>query len=156
MNTEQLQNWLQIAGLSGVILSLIFVGLEIQQSRQIAIADVYQQRTALVMQAQTSNFSPEQYIAARRKREAGEEIDSSDQVILDTALDVWFAYHENSQFQNQLGLLSDEHWETGRNHIRQFMRRDRNRTWWKGNRDVYRDSFAAEVDQIIREESSRN
>ena len=154
--TEQLQNWLQIAGLGGVILSLIFVGLEIQQSRQIAIADIYQQRTALVMHAQTSNFSPELFIEARRKREAGEELDSSDEVILETAMDVWVSYHENNHFQNQMGLLPDEHWETGRNHLRQLMRLERNRAWWEEHRDVYRDSFAAEVDQIIREEPARD
>ena len=41
MDSSRLNAWFQVAASVGVILSLIFVGLEIQQSREIAIADIY-------------------------------------------------------------------------------------------------------------------
>jgi hypothetical protein len=37
----------ELLGMTGVIASLIFVGLEIKQSRDIAVADIYQQRSAM-------------------------------------------------------------------------------------------------------------
>ena len=45
MKTEQLQDWLQIVGLLGVIASLIFVGQQIKQDRNIAIGDGWLQYT---------------------------------------------------------------------------------------------------------------
>ena len=50
MNSKTLNNWMQFLASIGVILSLIFIGVQIQQSREIAIADIYQQRTALLLQ----------------------------------------------------------------------------------------------------------
>ena len=151
MDTSKLNDWLQLAASVGVVLSLIFVGLEIQQSRQIAIADVYQQRTALVMHAQTAFFTPQQWYDAFDKQQAGEEITWAEEAILDTALSLWFSYHENSHFQNQMGLLSDEHWETAKAHIRFLMEFETSRIWWEATRDQHRDTFASDVDQIIRE-----
>ena len=49
LDNSKLNDWLQLAASVGVILSLIFVGLEIKQSREIAIADIYQQRTAILI-----------------------------------------------------------------------------------------------------------
>jgi hypothetical protein len=40
MKKEEINDWLQVFGLAGVIISLVFVGWEIKQSRDIAIADI--------------------------------------------------------------------------------------------------------------------
>ena len=39
MNSSRVREWLEIIGLLGVVASLIFVGLEVRQSRQIAYMD---------------------------------------------------------------------------------------------------------------------
>ena len=40
MDSAKLNEWLQVVGLFGVIGSLVFVGLQIKQDRQIALANV--------------------------------------------------------------------------------------------------------------------
>jgi hypothetical protein len=50
MKSNTLNNRMQFLASVGVILSLIFVGVQVQQSREIAIADIYKQRTALLLQ----------------------------------------------------------------------------------------------------------
>lgn len=40
MDNHDKTDWLQILGFGGLIASLVFVGLELRQSREIAIADV--------------------------------------------------------------------------------------------------------------------
>ncbi len=45
MKTEQVQDWLQIVGLIGVIASLIFVGQQLKQDRNIAIGEAWLQYT---------------------------------------------------------------------------------------------------------------
>lgn len=39
MNSSRIREWLEIVGLLGVVASLVFVGLEVRQSRQIAYMD---------------------------------------------------------------------------------------------------------------------
>lgn len=43
MNSNRIQDWLQIVGMFGVIASLVFVGLEMRQTKDIAISAGYQE-----------------------------------------------------------------------------------------------------------------
>ena len=72
MESRRLNDWMQIFALVGVIVSLIFVGLEIRQSREIAIADIYQQRTALLLQDLTFANPSEAIAESVRKEREGE------------------------------------------------------------------------------------
>ena len=45
MDTLNLSDWLQFLGMTAVVVSLIFVGLQLKQSQAIAIAGQYQSRT---------------------------------------------------------------------------------------------------------------
>ena len=44
MLTEKINDWLQIVGMVGIIGSLIFVGLQLKQSQDIAVAGQNQER----------------------------------------------------------------------------------------------------------------
>ena len=49
MKKVGLDVWIQLLGMLGIILSLIFVGLEMRQSQRIALAAQSQERTAMGM-----------------------------------------------------------------------------------------------------------
>ena len=53
MNAEKLSDWLQVVGMFGVIASLLFVGLEMRQTREIAISQIYHARA----DSERSNYS---------------------------------------------------------------------------------------------------
>lgn len=44
MAMAELDDWLQIVGIFAVVASLVFVGLQLKQTQEIAIAGQYQQR----------------------------------------------------------------------------------------------------------------
>ena len=44
MTTQNLREWLEIVGLFSVVASLIFVGLQMKQTHEIALANQYQER----------------------------------------------------------------------------------------------------------------
>ena len=46
MDSGKLQDWMQIVGLFSLVGSLIFVGLQMKQSHEIALANQYQARAA--------------------------------------------------------------------------------------------------------------
>ena len=102
----------------GVILSLIFVGVQIQQSREIAIAEIYQQRTALLLQSWSFAVPAETEFRAWMKDRAGEPLNPDEKYALTTRYAARIAYWENNHFQYQIGLLPEEQWEASKNSIR--------------------------------------
>ena len=56
MNTKKvnLDTWIQLLGVLAVVAALIFVGLELRQSRRIALADQEQQRAIAQQQNQVA------------------------------------------------------------------------------------------------------
>jgi hypothetical protein len=155
MNSRKFNDWLQILASVGVILSLLFVGLQIQQSREIAIADIYQQRTALLMQQTGFSTPPEEVLQALNKEWAGESLDRSDEWVLYMMSASRLAYWENNHFQYQVGLLSEEQWEASRNAIRSVSTDPQFLKAWELEHDIVRRSFAEAVDEILREESDK-
>ena len=151
MDRAKINEWLQAVGLFGVIASLIFVGLEIQQSRQIAIADIYQQRAALVIQVQMSGYAPEQYRDVRNKALSGETLTAADSNLIFSRLNSWFSYWENNHFQYQIGLLGAEQWAASQNALRSTVAFPEFEGWWARERSSWRESFAQEVDEIYAE-----
>ena len=151
VDKTELNDWLQLAASVGVILSLIFVGLEIQQSRQIAIADIYQQRAAMVIQVQQGQYSGEDYNAAVSKFYRGEELAANERGLLRFAQNPWFSYWENNHFQYQIGLLSEEQWLSSRNSMLDRFKEPLYQEWWESQRQEWRKSFADEVDNVLAE-----
>jgi len=155
MSIAKFNEWLQVAGFFGIIASLVFVGLEMQQSRQTAIADIYQQRTAMLIQVQTTQFVPEQYQDVRIKDLMNEPLSILEEQLLQYGWLPWFAYWENNHFQYQMGLLSEEQWQSSRNTMRNWVRRPGFEAWWVDERSSQRESFAQAVDEVIEEEKAK-
>ena len=155
MDSKKINDWLQIVGLFGVIGSLVFVGVELKQSRLIAIADVYQQRSAIAVQLQTSVLSNELALLAFDKASAGDALSRLEERMLYFNNNPWMTYYENTHFQYQIGLLSEEQWLATRTGIRGWTRWHRSIEWWAESRGQWRESFAREVDQVIEEEAAK-
>ena len=154
MNTTTLNNWMQFLASVGVILSLIFVGVQIQQSRDIAIADIYQQRTALLLQHFSFAVPAETEFRAGMKDRAGEQLNPDEKYALTNRYAARIAYWENNHFQYQIGLLPEEQWEASKNSIRGRANRQVFLDTWERERFQLRKSFVDEIDGILEEEAS--
>ena len=146
---------MQILASVGVILSLIFVGLQIQQSREIAIADIYQQRTALLLQQLSLVIPPEEIHKAWRKERAGELLSPDDEFAIYIRTAARIAYWENNHFQYQIGLLAEEQWNASKNAIRIAVMGPTFLDVWEIERGQVRKSFADAIDEIVAEATSK-
>ncbi len=118
MESQKINDWLQILGMIGVIASLIFVGFEMRQSREIAISQTYQSRAESEVALALESASIAAFRSARVKHYAGlfEELTEEEHVALDYHFGALLTLWENDHFQYQQGYLSDEHWaKTERN-----------------------------------------
>lgn len=152
------REWNEIAeliGIAAIVASLIFVGLQMKQSREIAIADIYQQRTALLLQNFSFAVPTETEFEAWMKDRAGEPLDPDEKYALTNRYAARIAYWENNHFQYQIGLLPEEQWEASKESIRGQATRQAFVDTWESERFQLRRSFVDEIDGILEEDASK-
>ena len=111
MKSRRLEDWLQIAGLFGVVGSLMFVGLQMKQDREIALAEMWQARTAAVS-AHSMSMAGNEMVMSAFANSADPTmgvVTTEDQAAL---FAIWSAMYlwENSHYQYTRGFLPEEHW----------------------------------------------
>ena len=104
--------WVQLIGMLGVLAGLIFVGLEMRQSQQIALAAQQQARTSALVSI-IGSFSeavvPANWgdmVSATLNPERGNEEELGN----NAAYQLWMLY-ENDHLQHKLGLMGEGVWE---------------------------------------------
>lgn len=113
MLSQKLNDWLQILGLFGVIGSLVFVGLQLKQTQDIALSETYQSRTAVTIDMNAAAMSSPEFLSGLSKI----YLNKSDGLSMPEAVAVeWYigtnlTVLENNHLQLQQGFLSQEHWQ---------------------------------------------
>ena len=112
MKAVSLDVWVQLIGLLSVVAGLAFVGFEMRQSQQIALASQQQERAALVTEiiGTFSEIDPPISMVDYLK----EDIDISNQdrrAILETFVYRMWMVYENDYLQYDLGLMNEDIWQ---------------------------------------------
>jgi hypothetical protein len=147
---QRTQNWLQICGLISVIASLMFVGFELKQSRDIAVAQMYQDRAALDIQIRTHFAPSERIYDALQKSSAGQELTAQEQMALNQAIGNILIYWETNHLLYEMGMLDEEHWEASLRSIEHNFEEAYFNAAWEDERNSFRKSFQIVVDERVR------
>ena len=112
MKTRRLEDWLQITGLFGIVGSLIFVGLQMKQDREIALSEIWQARTAALVENSAATASNEVLLSAFAKSVSGRVAEITPIEEEAGRYFVWATMYmwENSHYQFTLGFMPEEHW----------------------------------------------
>ena len=168
MNSGKLHDWIQIVGMSAIIASLIFVGLQLKQALDIAIAAQYQARSDslreqfaaflesdaamqvigrdLLADMQADDAFPPEIKAWAAEQPADE--------LAFRAIGAYISLksYDNLYFQYQSGFLSEEAWVPMRTQLQQSL--DDPRTWtrglYEGNPEIWRESFRELIRDLTR------
>ena len=154
MKTAKINDWLQVVGLFGVIASLVFVGLQMRQDREIALSAATQARTDTTIQNILGNASNPILASALDKIELG-EIES---LSLSEKNAVYLSYQatlynlENSHYQYINGFISEEKWTASREALKRLLRPSYGaRATYETNPAAWRESFRQVIDGLILE-----
>ena len=120
-------NWKEIAELTGiaaVVAGLIFVGLQLRQSQEIAASGIYQERTSASVEGVLTMIQNEQVLAAMLKGRDGrlDAITPEERLAGEFTVFAITLLWDNAHFQHESGFLSDDGWERVRNDIKAVMR----------------------------------
>ena len=174
MNPERIHDWLQIVGMAAVVASLIFVGLQLKQSQEIAIAGQYQARfdsasgiASSVLQSNAAlrvigkavreEFIADESIPIEYKAWVKEQPDD------ELAYRVVLAFNQlmvfdNLLFQYQSGFLPEEAWRAFRREIQRDL--DDPLSWtrlfYERDLHIWRDSFKELTDEFSLDNESVN
>jgi len=112
MTSLKLNDWLQIIGMAGVIMSVVFVGLQLRQSQQIALSSAYQARAQMTVDLSLASSNTPEFTSATAKLYAGRisQITASELVALEYNFGANVATFENNHYQYESGFLPEEHW----------------------------------------------
>jgi len=155
LNTAKLNDWMQVVGIFALVASLVFVGLQMKQSQEIAIASQYHDRAALAVEAYNQqidsgiltvwgSFLDEKLYPSMSMEDRGR---------MYLWATIYLIQADNHYFQYQSGFMEEEAWQAQLATLTRVMRSptspapaalDRSET-------QYRASFVALVDQIVQD-----
>lgn len=155
MDSSKLNEWLHVVGLFGVIASLLFVGLQMKQDRDVAILAAYQARTDLTAESIVAWMDNDNWRAADRKaREPGadpEDLNPDELQLVMMQAGAQMYMTENVFFQYESGYLPEDHWQKSRAVLKGSLSRWPLRTAYENNPDQWRKSFGVLIEEILAE-----
>ena len=138
-------------GIVAIVASLVFVGLEMRQTRLLAMATAYQARSDSEIALEFAILEFDAFNDIRQKILTGQDLSEEEWRNFKNLFNVRLIYWENAHYQWQNELLTDEYWEIQLNSIRGFLSNPYSRRHWQESRDLYRASFRNIIDEIVQE-----
>ena len=111
MKRISLDTWIQLIGMLSVVAGLIFVGIEMRQTQQVALAAQQQQRASALLDIIGSFSEAEAPISWLDFVSANFDVSNERNKALgeNAAYQLWMVY-ENDHLQYELGLMDEEIW----------------------------------------------
>jgi len=122
MDSAKINDWMQVVGIFALVASLVFVGMQMRQDREIARVMIYQSRASILAEVAMASASSPEAMSAQIKSSLGDPgkefqmddwpapITAQDRVLGAYQLSALMAIADNSFFQYQEGFLPAEHW----------------------------------------------
>lgn len=156
MNTEKINDWLQIIGIFAVVASLLFVGLQLKQSQDIALSQASQARTAMSLETLISTTENPHFLSAVAKGRTGarEELTIEEQVAMTQYANAVLMSYEDQYIQYSNGFLAEERWQASKAALRYFLRDEANmpvRQAFERLPERWASSFQEVVNELIVE-----
>jgi len=163
---KELNDWLQALGLFGVLAGLVFVGLQMRQSQDIAIAQQYQDRSATALDYYVARMQSDSALElAAQRLDAGNDIDDSpiglrvdlensdSRLIAQAYLDYRanMTMFDNYHFQYEQGFLQQDAWRAFRARLKNILANDLNAELYRQQVETFRASFQEVCDELLNE-----
>jgi hypothetical protein len=155
MDSAKLNDWMQIGGIFALVASLVFVGLQLKQSQDIAIAAQYHERAALAVEYFSTQF--ETNTLPNWGRVTGQQ--PTPELPIEELGIRWLhgasylTMADNHYYQYQAGFLEKESWQAQRRTLKQNLANPNSPvhiTLGTAN-TPYRAAFLALIDELTAE-----
>ena len=119
MDSAKLNDWMQVVGIFALVASLIFVGLQMKQNQEIALAAQYQSRAQTTVDFFIARMESDLVSEGYLER-IGHEIGPGEIRHRHNMAQVQWTLMDNNHFQYQQGFITEETWQGYEKLIRTF------------------------------------
>jgi len=149
---KRLENWANAAASLGVVLGILFLGMEIRQNTEMMRSQARDSITEKqMMYSEWVTTEPEMAVALASAQQGLDQMTPEHFMMYAYFLaGVWREW-ENSYYQFQEGLFDANEFEPRMTRWRSQMQSPAARTLWSTNREWYAPVFRNRVDEIVRE-----
>ncbi|MEM1402643.1 MAG: hypothetical protein AAGG55_04880 [Pseudomonadota bacterium] len=143
--------WLAKAGAAaGVIISLGMVAYEMKQARELAMAELYLERSAHISEVVSARYTTDTLEQAFLQAAKDPQRISYPQArALDGNAERLLIYAESMHFLHISGLSSDEEWLANKTYVEDVILHPCIVRFWGNTKNSWRESFALEIDDLI-------
>ena len=152
MKSETVRLVVEIVGIVAIVMSLVFVGLQMRQTHEIALVTLTQMRSDASRELAVAQLSSEPLMAIYDKVEAGEELTAYEDMTRSMQPFVFFNQFENSHFLYVKGYITEEQWQSDLVAVRHFMTNEPIYSeYWSNQKQIFRTSYVEAIDQSLVE-----
>lgn len=144
MNYSKLRDGAELIGIAAIVASLVFVGLQLKQSQEIAIATQYHARAEAVMNLHLAGIESDWLSAYPLRPHITDDMSAKD---INGILWLWIAF-DNHFYQYRSGFLDEESWQAQRKNIQELYSACPARFIWDWRKSGLRSQFVSLVESI--------
>ena len=148
--TERIRFAIEVVGIIAIVASLIFVGLQMRQTHEIALVTLMQMRSDAARELAAAQIGSEPLLAIDAKVRSGEELSSYEELTLSLLPFLFFNQFENSHFLYLNGYITEEQWQSDLAAIVVYMSTQPSYAeYWAEHSHIFRDSYVKEIDRSL-------
>lgn len=149
MKDRDWKDFAEIVGIGAIVASLVFVGLQMRQSHEIALVTLYQMRSDAARELRVVGVENDIIVRAYERMETNDGLGFSDIYAIESYNDLMFNHFENSHFLYQRGFLPDEHWRSDLISFTEFLGEPAAREQWESIKHRFRQSYVDAIDEAL-------
>ena len=167
------KNWRHIAelfGIGAIVASIIFVGLQMQQSQEIAVGAQYQERANTQIENYMSQIHSDQALRNRGQRLINAASLGGYPIVIKSLIETTgpesvavtyllyrssMAMMDNCHFQYESGFMNEDTWLAMRRRLQHLLSDDVFAAMYRSESWHFRSSFQEEISQILAELDAR-
>ncbi len=149
MISERMHNWLTLGANFGVIVSLLLLAFEINQSTKATIAATSEGLTEHSLVFMTARLDSEVVARASFKQTDGQDLEEFEKHQLKLLQHINFRLFEGAYLQYRRGFYDESEWARYQRIISSLMRDDESaKNMWESTRGGWTEEFEKEVERI--------
>lgn len=153
MKAASWKDIVEFVGIAAIVASLIFVGLQMKQTQEIALSAAYQARADSSLAIRMAPLESKDLLSAITKMNLGKRDELTPDEV--TAKDTWLGseliYVENVHYQYINGFVSEEQWQTNFEELKVIFSDPDMRQGMDLMGKIMRESYFAEIQRAIAE-----
>jgi len=164
MDSTKLNDWMQVVGIFALVASLVFVGLQMKQSHEIALSEAFQARTDTSVDFAIATADSPLFVSAVSKRipTNSEPLTVAENFAASRYAQAFLLLSENFHYQYVNGFISEQRWNGGMKTLESMLSRESPmpvRAVYEANPDRWDSDFGRVVEDVIsnldREENAK-